>query len=455
MQAGPRREPPAVVVDVIDDDPSIRALLRAWLEAAGYETHIFASAADYLAAPAHRSDVRCLDLRMPEVSGLDLLRTLQRRSDRTPTIIFTADDDVQTAVTCMREGAFDFQVKPVQRDSLLQVIDAATRRNDATPAPEQPAQAGPVMLGASAAMDGVRREISRVFDTDITVFIRGESGTGKELVARSIHAAGSRATRPFVALNCGAIPETLQESVLFGHEKGAFTGATDARPGTFETADGGTLLLDEVAELSPAAQVRLLRVLQERSVERLGSSTSRPVDVRVLSATHRDLDAMVSEGSFRQDLYYRLVIYPIVVPPLRERLEDVALLFEHYLRHHATGTGLPTPAVGPSALSALAAHTWPGNIRELANLAHRCVVSHRGDTIDEHSLGLPSCKSDTMTPAPIEQTSVTTLADAERRAVQDALEICGGNVSAAAKRLGIGRATFYRKLMRYGLSRAG
>jgi DNA-binding NtrC family response regulator len=244
--------------------------------------------------------------------------------------------------------------------------------------------------------------------------------------------------------------------VLFGHEKGAFTGATQARKGKFELAHGGTLLLDEVAELTPAAQVRLLRVLQERMVEPVGAAEPTPVDVRVLSATHRDLEQMVASGAFRQDLYYRLVIYPIEVPALRDHAEDVRALFEHFIAKHAADTGCAAPSIADDVWLALRAHPWPGNVRELANVAHRSVVAHRGGTLDAAGLNLRALSS-TPEPQPEPASAAPpvgpTIADAERRALQDALDACNGNLTAAARRLGIGRATLYRKLTRYGLSR--
>ncbi len=461
-------------VHVVDDDRETRLLLGAWLQTAGYTVCTFGSGTEFLAHDGPPASLVCLDLRMPKLNGLEVLHEMRTRGLDTPVVVFTADDDVQTAVECMKRGAFDFQVKPIKRSTFVRVVEAALRRPASrTALPEAtPVPAGPTMLGSSAELARVRDEIAKVCDTNITVFVRGESGTGKELVARSIHASSPRAEAPFIALNCGAIPESLQESVLFGHEKGAFTGAAESRKGKFELADGGTIFLDEIAELSPSAQVRLLRVLQERQVERLGGTQPLAVDVRVISATHRDLDVMVANGSFRQDLFYRLVIYPITVPPLRVRVGDIRELFEFYLDKHAAEIGFEAPSVRDDAWAALAAHRWPGNVRELANLAHRCVVAHRGGVLDGLALGLPPAEASPPPPAPAPadptpavpapsprpggtKALAPTLADAERRAMQEALDACDGNITAAAKRLGIGRATFYRKLTRYGIKRAG
>ncbi|MEM6293563.1 MAG: sigma-54 dependent transcriptional regulator [Myxococcota bacterium] len=454
-------------VHVVDDDREIRLLLGAWLKSAGYEVEAFSGGAEYLAYRGPEPRLICLDLHMPKLDGITVLQKLRERGVSSNVVVFTADGAVETAVECMKLGAFDFQVKPILRARFLRVVEAAMRPPAA--APDKPTVEaatpleGPTMLGSSGALSMVREEIRKVSDTDITVFIHGESGTGKELVARSIHASSPRARGPFVPLNCGAIPESLQESVLFGHEKGAFTGANESRKGKFEAAHGGTLLLDEIAELSASAQIRLLRVLQERHVERVGAAESIPVDVRVVSATHRDLRAMVATGEFRQDLYYRLVIYPIEVPALRERPGDVRELFTHYVDKHAREIATEPPTIDDDVWPALRSYAWPGNVRELANVAHRCVVAHRGGTLRAAGLGLEGAVAATPAPAsnvaaPAAAPASTaprgpTMADAERKALEEALAACNGNVTAAAKRLGIGRATLYRKLSRYGLSR--
>lgn len=444
-------------VHVVDDDPEIRLLLGAWLQSAGYRMQGFGSGAAYLDHAGASPALICLDLNMPALDGISVLRTLGARGLPCPVVVFTADEAVDTAVECMKLGAFDFVVKPIHAEGFLRVVDAALRPPAVPPAPTRTRtrSEAPSLIGDSAPMQAVREEIEKVADTDITVFIHGESGTGKELVARSIHAKSGRSDGPFVALNCGAIPESLQESVLFGHVKGAFTGATAARKGKFQLADGGTLLLDEVAELTPAAQVRLLRVLQERTVEPVGAAEPTPVDVRVLSATHRDLDRMVAANAFRQDLFYRLVIYPIEVPALRDHDEDVRALFEHFVKVHASTIGCEAPSIDDDVWLALRSHPWPGNVRELANVAHRSVVAHRGDTLTATKLGLraPAERTDEASAPSPPSPAGPTMADAERRALQEALEACEGNLTAAARRLGIGRATLYRKLTRHGMTR--
>ena len=450
----------AARVHVVDDDPEIRLLLGAWLQSFGHAVEGFGSGQAYLEHQGDPPDLLCLDLHMPQLDGLRVLRALRKRGVTSPIVVFTADDAVETAVECMKLGAFDFVVKPIHRAGFVRVVEAALRPAILPATPSRTPTDTPLLIGDSPQLHTLRSEIAKVADTDITVFIHGESGTGKELVARTIHADSARADGPFVALNCGAIPESLQESVLFGHEKGAFTGATQARKGKFELAHGGTLLLDEVAELTPAAQVRLLRVLQERMVEPVGAAEPVPVDVRVLSATHRDLEHMVRAHAFRQDLFYRLVIYPIDVPALREHDDDVRPLFEHFVHKHCASIGCAPPRILDDVWPALRAYPWPGNVRELANVAHRCVVAHRGESLDASKLGLRTSPL-TGPPASHETAANTlppagpTMADAERRALEEALDACNGNVTAAARRLGIGRATLYRKLTRHGLSREG
>lgn len=445
-------------IHVVDDDPEIRLLLGAWLASAGYAVEGFGSGQAYLDYEGPHPSLVCLDLNMPAPDGLAVLRTLRARGLPCKIVVFTADDAVNTAVECMKQGAFDFVVKPIHKTGFLPVVEAALRPALVLAPPDRTRAEVPSFIGKSSVMQTVRTEIGKVADTDITVFIHGESGTGKELVARSIHACSGRAEGPFVALNCGAIPEALQESVLFGHEKGAFTGATQTRKGKFQLADGGTLLLDEVAELSPAAQVRLLRVLQERTVEPVGASQPLPINVRVLSATHRDLERMVIAHEFRQDLYYRLMIYPIEVPALRAHPDDIRALFEHFLEHHASTMGFAIPTIEDDVWPALRRHPWPGNVRELANVAHRSVVAHRGGTLSAATLGLRTVADATPEPelevpdSPDPPTG-NTMADAERRALVEAVDACSGNLTAAARRLGIGRATLYRKLTRHGLTR--
>jgi DNA-binding NtrC family response regulator len=326
-------------------------------------------------------------------------------------------------------------------------------------------EAFPGVVGASEPMKRLFREIERVAAADITVLIHGESGSGKELVARAIHGASGRAARPFSALNCAAIPEALQESELFGHEKGSFTGAANRHLGRFEQTDGGTLWLDEVAELSLSVQAKLLRVLQERKVHRVGSAQETPVDFRLLAATHRDLAAEVKAGRFREDLYFRVVVYELEVPPLRARLGDVPLLARHFVEVLGPKLIGKTPRLSEEALALLSAHRWPGNVRELENACQRAIVSSDGEVIRPHDLPhkmaeqrpeQPATEKGAMAAPALDGLSQLlsgggTLADLEHRAIELALLRCNGNRSVVASQLGIGRSTLYRKLKDYGL----
>jgi DNA-binding NtrC family response regulator len=302
------------------------------------------------------------------------------------------------------------------------------------------------------AMRRVYDQVGKVAESEITVFISGESGTGKELVARAIHSTSRRSGGPWVDVNCAAIPEGLQESELFGHERGAFTGAVSSHPGKFEQAQGGTIFLDEVGEMSASAQARLLRVLQERSLQRVGGTRRIDLDVRVISASNRDLVQLVSSGRFRQDLYYRLVVFPIHLPPLRDRREDIPALVNHFLHKHARDAGRTVDRVEPAAMERLRAFDWPGNVRELENVVHRALLVSSGPDLEAADLP-PELHAGPSGPATAP--AADSLEEVERRAIRDALASCGGNLSEAARRLGIGRSTLYRKMDQYGLRPEG
>jgi DNA-binding NtrC family response regulator len=303
-------------------------------------------------------------------------------------------------------------------------------------------------------MRKVYDQIEKVLESEITVFISGESGTGKELVAKAIHYASMRSDGPFIDVNCAAIPEGLQESELFGHEKGAFTGALATHPGKFEQAAGGTIFLDEVGEMSPSAQARLLRVLQERVLQRVGGTENIEIDVRVISASNRDLPSMVEDGSFRRDLFYRLVVFPISLPPLRDRREDIPLLVEHFLDKHARDAGKRVTRVEPQAMEALSTHGWPGNVRELENVIHRTLLVSAGLELTLADLP-PGITGDDAPRGPFagpsKEVGTRSLDELEREAIVQAMENNQGNLSDVARQLGIGRSTLYRKLDQYGL----
>jgi DNA-binding NtrC family response regulator len=448
---------------VVDDDPAIRELLSFIAGEAGYEVDTFASGAEILASSGAAPDAILLDLMMPEVDGVEVLKEINRRHPKLPVIMVTADHDVQRAVEVTKLGAYDYLTKPIDQERLLTTLSNALSHGDlereVARLKEELSDRYHLrsIVGSSAAMRKVYEQIEKVLESEITVFIAGESGTGKELVSKAIHYASLRSDGPFIDVNCAAIPEGLQESELFGHEKGAFTGAVATHPGKFERASGGTIFLDEVGEMSPSAQARLLRVLQERVLQRVGGTETIELDVRVISASNRDLAKMVEDGSFRQDLYYRLVVFPITLPPLRDRREDIPLLVEHFLEKYARDAGKRVTGVESQAMDAMAGHGWPGNVRELENVIHRTLLVSSGLELTLEDLP-PGIGGDEAVPRDAQPTTAPgggsgtlNLEELEREAIIRALESNKGNLSDVARQLGIGRSTLYRKLEQYGL----
>ncbi|MCU0305901.1 MAG: sigma-54 dependent transcriptional regulator [Thermoanaerobaculales bacterium] len=443
---------------VVDDEPAIRELLSIIVSNAGYEVEVFSGGAEVLACADPAPGAVLLDLMMPEVDGIQVLKELKRRHPSLPVFILTAVNEVGRAVEVTKLGAEDYLVKPIDQDRLRAVLHRALAGPPAAVAPSGPADRYDVknIVGSSAAMRRVYDQIARVAGSDITVFVAGESGTGKELVARAIHSSSMRSDGPFIDVNCAAIPEGLQESELFGHEKGAFTGALATHPGKFEQAAGGTIFLDEVGEMSPSAQARLLRVLQERCLQRVGGTKTIELDVRVVSASNRDLESLVKAGSFRHDLYYRLVVFPIELPPLRERAEDIPLLVDHFIAKYASDAGRRVGSVDAEAMRALQSYPWPGNVRELENVIHRTLLVAEGPVLEVADLppGIeaadsPSAATPTRSAAPI--SVAMSLEEMEKAAIEKALARHHGNLSDVARQLGIGRSTLYRKLEQYGL----
>lgn len=456
---------PTVVI--VEDDPSASQVLAAVLRAQGYTPVVFDCAAAALTGLEQHEeiDAAVIDLLLPDMSGEELLLELRRRLPELPVIVLSAQESVSRAVEIMKLRPFDYFVKPFEHARLVRSLEAASRERELTQRVrrlEQEVQDTfrfDQIVGQSAPMRRVYEQIEKVLNNRVPVFIHGQSGTGKELVAKAIHYHGPRRSGPFVALNCGAIAEGLQESELFGHEKGAFTGAIGLSRGRFEQAHRGTLFLDEVAELSPAVQTRLLRVLQEGTFQRLGGAQTVTVDVRVVSATHRDLDAMVAAGTFRQDLYYRLVVFPMEIPPLRERPEDIPPLVAHFVRKHHKALGSAATTFAGDALDILCRYDWPGNVRELENIVVRTLVSASGEIsgIDAlppylvmRAMGLGEAAPAALS-APSE---IIPLAQLEERAIRHAMQLLNGNVSLAARQLGLGRATLYRKLATLGMGGA-
>jgi DNA-binding NtrC family response regulator len=449
---------------VVDDDPAIRELLSFMVTGAGYEVDAFASGAEVLASSGEPPDAILLDLMMPEVDGVEVLKEINRRHPKLPIIMVTADHDVQRAVEVTKLGAYDYLTKPIDQERLLTTIGNAlshgSLEKEVARLKEELSDRYHLrsIVGSSAAMRKVYDQIEKVLESEITVFIAGESGTGKELVAKAIHYASLRSDGPFIDVNCAAIPEGLQESELFGHEKGAFTGAVATHPGKFEQATGGTIFLDEVGEMSASAQARLLRVLQERVLQRVGGTETIELDVRVISASNRDLAKMVEEGSFRQDLFYRLVVFPITLPPLRDRREDIPLLVEHFLEKYARDAGKRVTTVEGRAMEAMAGHGWPGNVRELENVIHRTLLVSSGLELTYDDLppgigGDGAMSTSVSQPAPSSggEGGTLNLEELERDTIVRALEQNKGNLSDVARQLGIGRSTLYRKLEQYGL----
>jgi two-component system response regulator AtoC len=442
------------LVLIVDDDPVTRRLLSSWLEEEGYEALSLAEGQGCLDALSRNPGAICLDIMMEPVDGLEVLREIRRRGSRVPVVMITARDTAEGAVEAMKAGAYDYIVKPIDRLRFKTIIRKAVEMSALTTQLDRlhsELAAADAIIGKSPALKEVLWHIRRVAETNVNVFIQGESGTGKELVAKAIHRLSPFRHGPFVDINCGAIPENLQESELFGHEKGAFTGATQTRQGKLELADGGTIFLDEVSEMSPATQVKLLRFLQERSFDRVGGSRRIKVNARVISATNTSLEESVTGGAFREDLYYRLVVYPVTVPPLRDRAEDIPLLVAHFLTKFEKDTGKAIRRVSPEALEVLAGYSWPGNVRELENAVVRAMIVADGDVIELRHLPARLWSGEGERTSPALQAQARTLSELERDGLVRALRDAGGNVAEAARRLGIGRATCYRKVKAYRL----
>ena len=454
---------------VVDDDPAIGKVLVALLEQRGHEaTHVPSAEEAARALDARPYDVVLSDVRMPGMDGLALLDHVSARFPGLPVVLITAHGSVALAVEAMKRGAADFVQKPFDKDEIAFVIEKALassrRERTAVPAPMLGDRS---FIGESKAMQDVFATIRKVAKTNSTVLIRGETGTGKELVARSLHETSPRVNEPFVTVHCAALPETLLESELFGHEKGAFTGAAQRKPGRIELAHKGTLFLDEIGDVPRSVQVKLLRVIQERELERVGGTQTIRVDVRIVAATHRDLEAMVAAGEFREDLFYRLAVVPLTIPPLRERADDAARLARHFVAELAKSGTRPDVRVVDDALALLASQRWPGNVRQLQNFMERLVVLSDRDLItradvERELTRVPNslARRDSGTDGLAAASGGTGGADlsldgrrrdTEREALVSALAHAGNNRTRAARLLDVSRRTLYNKLKEHGL----
>jgi two-component system response regulator PilR (NtrC family) len=454
---------------VIDDEPDIRELLVLTLTRMGLAVDTAATQAEaYARLGEHEYDLCLTDMRLPDGNGQDIVSHVARHCPQTPIAMITAFGNVDAAVNALKAGAFDFVSKPVDLAVLRRLVQTALKLGEERKAETH--GANDRLVGQSAAMLSVRATIAKVARSQAPVYIRGESGTGKELVARMIHDLGPRAAGPFVPVNCGAIPTELMESEFFGHKKGSFTGAAADKEGLFQAAAGGTLFLDEVADLPMHMQVKLLRVIQEKALRAVGSTAEVPIDVRILSATHRELSKLVEQGQFRQDLFYRINVIEVKVPPLRERAEDIPLLAARYLDRIAPEWGIERPQLGEDALMALAAYAFPGNVRELENILERAVALCEDNRITVDDLRLPDSapadapvaratplKATDAAPTPRAEAPAGTPANLvdyidniERDAIVKALEECRYNKTKAAAKLGI---TF--RALRYKLKKLG
>jgi DNA-binding NtrC family response regulator len=462
-----RVDPPILLVE---DKDSLRTMLRHALEAQG---HTVVEARDQreaeTALQSTRPAIVLSDLRLPEGDGIGVLRAAKDVEPELPVIVMTAFGSIQDAVTAMKEGALDFLAKPVDPDVLLLMVERALAQRRLSTEnillKEELAQrrGAPQIVGDDAKLKAVSVSLHRAAATDTTVLIEGESGTGKELFARALHALSPRADGPFVAINCAAIPETLLETELFGHEKGAFTGAANRKPGKFELAHRGTLFLDEIGDLPLTLQAKILRALEEKRFERVGGTAPLQVDVRVVAATNRNLKAAVAARQYREDLYFRLSVFPITIPPLRERSDDIATLARYFIDKYCRDLNRKTLVLSPAAEEELRVYPWPGNVRELQNCIERTVILTDGDTIHPRHLNLSTASA---APAPAEETSpwdridlAGTMAEAtrrvvaevERRKIERALKDAGGNKGRVADMLQISFKVLTAKLREYGI----
>lgn len=441
---------------IVDDEPDICELLELTLGRMNIDTR---AATDLTQArellTKHRFDLCLTDMKLPDGNGLELVAHIQQHYPKIPVAMITAHGNMESAIKALKAGAFDFVSKPVDLHILRNLVNTALKVSESQPHLDR--RSRDELLGDSELMRHTRATIAKVARSQAPIYISGESGTGKELVAKLIHNKGPRANQPFIPVNCGAIPDELMESEFFGHQKGSFTGAIADKEGLFQAADGGTLFLDEVADLPLHMQVKLLRAIQEKAIRPVGAANETSIDVRILSATHKGLSRLVEDGKFRQDLYYRINVIQLPVPPLRERTEDIPQLTEHTLRKLARQMDLPTPSLATDAQGALGQYDFPGNVRELENILERAMTLCENDTIRQQDLHLPQ-NADTPSlipmPGPMDSGQIQLeehLGEIEKRAILQALEQTKHNKTAAAKLLGLSFRALRYRLKKLGL----
>lgn len=464
------------LIFVVDDEPESVGLLGYYLEKAGYEVAQFSNGPDCLKEMDRNPGIVCLDIQMPEMDGLEVLKKIKSKNSRTGVIMVTSNNTVNTAVQALKLGAADYIIKPADRDKFLATVEEALDQTRVVgqirdmEKDMENAFAYKNIIGESPAIKKVFTQIEQVKDSPVNVYVHGESGTGKELVARAIHFRGPEENRPFVDINCSALADSLLETEMFGHEKGAFTGATGIHRGKLELADGGTLFLDEIADMSPSLQVKLLRFLQEKSFERVGGTKKIKVNVRVVSATNKDLQKEVEKGNFREDLYYRLVVFTIFVPPLRERRKDIPLLCGYLLNKFKDELNKEITVISPKAMDILNAYRWPGNIRQLQNVILQSMLMSETGTVEVEHLPKEVQKAHLEADPNVEQPVLSeerelqgveeiqtnpnriSLDEGEKQTLLSALKMTNWNISEASNLLSISRTTFYRKLKKHGLS---
>jgi nitrogen regulation protein NR(I) len=471
----PNRRELLSTILVVDDDDQLRKSFHKLLTEEGYRVQTAASGEAGLAMVREKvPDLVILDVQLPGINGLDTFRAVHRIDPKLPAIIMTAFGTTETAIEATQMGAFDYVLKPFEIPYMLSLIEKAIEAGrfmrspvDMDVAPDQTAHEA--LIGRSPAMQEVYKAIGRVSSTDATVLIRGESGTGKELVARAIYQYSQRQSKPFLVINCVAIPDTLLESELFGYEKGTFTGATHRRVGKIEQAHGGTVFLDEIGDMPVSLQSKMLRLLQEKSIERLGGREMIPTDVRIIAATNRDLEKAIADGRFRKDLYYRLKVVTIWLPPLSKRPEDIPLLAEYFLARHAAQSGIDNPGITEEAKALLREYRWPGNVREISNVIQKALIFNRGTPLSPEDITQSITEK-----RPLKETADRDLDDVLRQLIREelmtpsgphlfdacidrfagiliseALNLTGGNRSRAAKLLGLSRPTLHSKIDKY------